>query len=70
MKTPPDPHAMSATLASLTGQGVDAIDTPALVLDLDAMERKEGWQLVQILFGDKDPTFVLRRTVVRGKAGA
>ena len=39
MKTPPDPHAMSATLASLTGQGVEAIDTPALVIDLDAMER-------------------------------
>lgn len=31
---------------------------------LDALERKEGWQLVQILFGDKDPTFVLRRTVL------
>ena len=39
MKTPPDPHAMPATLASLTGQGVEAIDTPALVIDLDAMER-------------------------------
>lgn len=31
---------------------------------LDALERKEGWQLVQILFGDKDPTFVMRRTVL------
>jgi D-serine deaminase-like pyridoxal phosphate-dependent protein len=30
---------MPATLAGLTGQGVDAIDTPALVIDLDAMER-------------------------------
>jgi D-serine deaminase-like pyridoxal phosphate-dependent protein len=30
---------MPATLASLTGQGVEAIDTPALVIDLDAMER-------------------------------
>jgi 3-hydroxy-D-aspartate aldolase len=39
MKTPPDSHAMPATLASLTGQGVEAIDTPALVIDLDAMER-------------------------------
>ena len=39
MKTPPDPHTMPATLAGLTGQGVDAIDTPALVIDLDAMER-------------------------------
>jgi len=39
MKTPPDPHAMPATLASLTGQAVEAIDTPALVIDLDAMER-------------------------------
>jgi 3-hydroxy-D-aspartate aldolase len=38
MKTPPDSHAMPATLASLTGQGVEAIDTPALVIDLDAME--------------------------------
>jgi D-serine deaminase-like pyridoxal phosphate-dependent protein len=31
--TPPD------TLAALVGQGVDAIDTPALVIDLDAMHR-------------------------------
>ena len=27
------------TLNTLVGQGVDAIDTPALVVDLDAMER-------------------------------
>ena len=28
-----------AGLQALVGQGVDAIDTPALVIDLDAMER-------------------------------
>jgi D-serine deaminase-like pyridoxal phosphate-dependent protein len=39
MKTPPEPHTLPAALASLTGQDVAAIDTPALVIDLDAMER-------------------------------
>ena len=36
------PHAMKATpeaLTSLIGQRVDQIDTPALVIDLDAMDR-------------------------------
>ena len=39
MKPPPDlPEALAATI----GQGVDQIDTPALVVDLDAMERNIG----------------------------
>ena len=33
MKAPPE------ALLALRGQGVDAIDTPALVVDLDAMDR-------------------------------
>jgi 3-hydroxy-D-aspartate aldolase len=40
MKAPPEaPPPLPAALAALTGQGVAAIDTPAAVIDLDAMER-------------------------------
>jgi D-serine deaminase-like pyridoxal phosphate-dependent protein len=40
MKAPPEAHPpLPAALAALTGQGVAAIDTPAAVIDLDAMER-------------------------------
>jgi len=39
MKAPPEAHPpLPAALAALTGQGVAAIDTPAAVIDLDAME--------------------------------
>ena len=38
MKPLPE-HPLPERLASALGQGVEAIDTPALVLDLDAMER-------------------------------
>src|SRR6478752_2083824 len=37
MKPPTTPH--SESLAQLVGQSVNAIDTPALVVDLDAMKR-------------------------------
>ena len=40
MKAPPESHPpLPAAWAALKGQGVAAIDTPALVIDLDAMER-------------------------------
>jgi len=41
MKPPPDPFAtrLQPALEALIGQPVAAIDTPALVIDLDAMER-------------------------------
>ena len=39
MKTQPEPFAPPPSLAALPGQGVGAIDTPAAVIDLDAMER-------------------------------
>jgi hypothetical protein len=35
----PQAAATAAHLQALVGQAVDAIDTPALVVDLDAMER-------------------------------
>ena len=38
----PTKTPLSETLRALIGQGVDAIDTPALVLDLDAMKRNLG----------------------------
>ncbi|MDB5946591.1 MAG: hypothetical protein JWQ33_1617 [Ramlibacter sp.] len=38
----PTKTPLSETLRALVGQGVDAIDTPALVLDLDAMKRNLG----------------------------
>ena len=36
---PPRPHTRWQRAHALIGQGVAAIDTPALVIDLDAMER-------------------------------
>lgn len=39
MSRPPEAMYSPNTLNTLIGQGVDAIDTPALVVDLDAMER-------------------------------
>ena len=38
----PTKTPLSEALRTLVGQGVDAIDTPALVLDLDAMKRNLG----------------------------
>ena len=40
--TPPTKTPLSESLRALVGQGTDAIDTPALVLDLDAMQRNLG----------------------------
>jgi D-serine deaminase-like pyridoxal phosphate-dependent protein len=37
--TKPPPDSAAHSLATLIGRSVDAIDTPALVVDLDAMER-------------------------------
>ena len=39
MKTPPEAPAAPPALAACVGQPVEAIDTPAAVIDLDAMER-------------------------------
>jgi D-serine deaminase-like pyridoxal phosphate-dependent protein len=39
---PPTKTPVSDSLAHLVGQSVDAIDTPALVIDLDAMKRNLG----------------------------
>jgi D-serine deaminase-like pyridoxal phosphate-dependent protein len=39
---PPTKTPVSESLARLAGQSVDAIDTPALVVDLDAMDRNIG----------------------------
>src|SRR5688500_15836865 len=39
---PPTKTPLSDSLSQLVGQSVDAIDTPSLVVDLDAMKRNLG----------------------------